>query len=339
MKFGIVNIFPPARAALDNMRLAERLDFDTFWLTDSHVIWNECYSHFGWLIAQSESNRLQFGTMVTNPVSRDPIVVASAFATLQDLSGGRMLCGIGRGDSSVRVLKRPPATVKAFERAATMIRTLTHGEQVEIEGVAARLDWADAGGVPLCVAAYGPRMLELAGRVGDAVIIECADPHYIRWALERVHHGAREAGKDPAHVQVITSTATFVSDDLAAARDQVRSFGALVGNHVAEVLRNLGSGNMPPELEAFITDRPEYDYLEHVKPGTEQSKYVPDEIIDRLCIVGTPEHCLARVRELEELGITHINFYAQTDDYAGQMEVWAKEIIPQVREASVDGIR
>lgn len=330
MKFGIVNIFPPARNALDLMRLAERLDFDTFWVTDSHVIWNESYSHLGWLVAQA-NGRLEYGTMVTNPVSRDPLVVASAFATLQDLSGGRMLCGIGRGDSAVRVLKRRPATVKAFEAAASMIRTLTHGDPVDVDGVTARLEWAHGGGVPLYVAAYGPRMLELAGRVGDGVVIECADPAYIGWALERVRKGARDAGKDPADLHVIASTATFVTDDMAAAREQVRSFGAVVGNHVAEVLRNSGEGSMPAEWEAFIASRPEYDYLQHVHRDTDQSKYVPDDIVDRLCLIGPAEHCADRLRELARIGVTHVNFYAQTDDFHAQMELHARATIPALR--------
>ncbi len=331
MKFGIINIFPPAHAALDNMRLAERLDFDTFWVTDSHVIWNECYSTLGWLVGQRRSDRLQLGTMVTNPVSRDPLVVASALATLQELSGGRMMCGIGRGDSSVRVLKRPPGSVKAFDAAASMIRTLTHGGPVEIEGVTAQLEWVTSPGVPLYVAAYGPRMLELAGRIGDGVIIECADPHYITWALERVHRGARAAGKDHKDLKVISTTATFVADDLAVARNQVRSFGAMVGNHVAEVLRNNGQGSLPPELEAIIADRPEYDYLQHIKSDTHHSRYVADDVIDRLCIVGPPERCADRIRTLADLGVTHVNFYAQTDNYGAQMEIYGREIIPELR--------
>jgi 5,10-methylenetetrahydromethanopterin reductase len=110
MKFGIVSLFPPARSALDKMRLAERLGFDTFWVCDSHVIWNECYSLLGWLIGQSRDDRIQFGTMVTNPVSRDPIVVASAFATLQDLTDGRMLCGIGRGATTSPSTASPRAS-------------------------------------------------------------------------------------------------------------------------------------------------------------------------------------------------------------------------------------
>jgi probable F420-dependent oxidoreductase len=331
MKFGIVSIFPPARSALDKLRLAERLGFDTFWVCDSHVIWNECYSLLGWLVAQSQDDRMEFGTMVTNPVSRDPIVVASAFATLQDLTDGRMLCGIGRGDSAVRVLKRRPAKLKDFEPAVTMMKALARGDEAEMETGTIQIEWANGGTVPVYVAAYGPKMMQLAGRVADGVIIECADPHYIAWAVERVHRGAEEAGRDPSELHIISSTATFVSEDIAHARDQVRPLGAVVGNHVAEVLRNNGSESLPPELEAFIAERPDYDYLHHVRRDTEQSSYVPDDIIDRLCLIGTPEGCAERVRELAGLGVTHINFYSQTDDYDRQMEIWAESIIPQLR--------
>jgi probable F420-dependent oxidoreductase len=331
MKFGVVSIFPPARDSLDKLRLAERLGFDTFWVCDSHVIWNECYSLLGWLVAQSQNDRLQFGTMVTNPVSRDPIVIASAFATLQDLTDGRMLCGIGRGDSAVRVLKRRPAKLKDFEPAVTMIKELARGDETTIETGSVRIEWASGERVPVYVAAYGPKMMQLAGRVADGVIIECADPHYLQWGIERLHRGAEEAGRDPSELQVIASTATCVSDDLEHARDQIRPFGAVVGNHVAEVLRNNGRDSLPAELEAFIADRPDYDYLHHVRSDTDQSAYVPDEILDRLCLIGTPDHCAERVRELAGLGVTHVNFYAQTDDYDRQMELWAEQIIPGLR--------
>ncbi|MGH2945161.1 MAG: TIGR03842 family LLM class F420-dependent oxidoreductase [Solirubrobacteraceae bacterium] len=331
MKFGIVSIFPPARSALEKLRLAERLGFDTFWVCDSHVIWNECYSLLGWLLGQSRDERIEFGTMVTNTMSRDPIVIASAFATLQDVSDGRMLCGIGRGDSAVRVLKRRPATVKAFEPAVTLIKTLARGGSVQTESVETRIEWATGARVPVYVAAYGPRMLELAGRVGDGVIIECADPHYISWAMERVHRGARDAGRDASELAVISTTATYVSSDLAAAREQVRPVAALVGNHVAEVLRNSGRDSLPAELEAFVAERPDYDYHHHVKRDTDQSRYVPDDMLERLCLVGPPETCAARLTELGALGVTHVNFYAQTDDYDRQMERYATDIIPQVR--------
>lgn len=331
LKFGIVSVFPPARTALDLLGLAERLEFDTFWICDSHVIWNECYSLLGWLVGRSTSSTIEFGTMVTNPVSRDPIVLASAFATLQEVSDGRMLCGIGRGDSAVRVLKRRPATVAATEEAAHLIKTLGSGLPVEIDGVPAQIEWAPKRPLPVYVAAYGPRMLAVAGRVADGVIIECVDLHYIAWALEHVRRGALSVGRDPDELAVICSTATFVSSDRSAAREQVRHMGSVVGNHVAEVLRNSGQDSMPAELAAFVAERPEYDYLRHAHKGASHSDYVPDDIIDRLCLIGSRDECVQKLTELAKLGVTHVNFYAQSDDFAGQMERYSREIIPALR--------
>jgi probable F420-dependent oxidoreductase len=335
LKFGIVSIFPPAAAALEKLRLAERLEFDTFWVCDSHVIWNECYTLLGWLLGKSKSDRIQLGTMVTNPVSRDPIVLASAFATLQDLSGGRMLCGIGRGDSAVRVLQRRPATVAATEHSVEVVKRLAAGESMDIEGRPARIEWAHGGRVPVYVAAYGPRMLEVAGRVGDGVIIECVDLHYIEWALEHVRRGALAAGRDPAELAVICSTATYLGDDVDRAREEVRPLGSVVGNHVAEVLRNSGPDSMPAELAAYFAERPDYDYLKHVHKDAEHSRYVPDEIIDRLCLIGPPARCLEKLQRLAEIGVTHVNFYAQTADFEAQMEAYATEIIPRLRAAAL----
>ncbi|MGN6171010.1 MAG: TIGR03842 family LLM class F420-dependent oxidoreductase [Solirubrobacteraceae bacterium] len=331
MEFGVVNIFPPAKVARGNLRLAERLGFDTFWVCDSHVIWNECYTLLGWLAGQLESSKIKLGTMVTNPVVRDPIVLSSAFATLQDVTSGRMMCGIGRGDSSVRVLNRHPGTIAALESAVNLIRGLTSGKAVDVDGSDVQLPWADGGAVPVFVGAYGPRAFRAAGRVGDGVVVECADPHFISWGLDNVRRGAEETGRDLSDFSVVVATSTFVSDDLDRARDEVRPVAALVGNHVAEVLRNTGRNSLPPEMEALVADRPEYDYHHHVRRDTNQSDYLAPEAVDRLCIAGSAERCAERLRELRHLGVTHVNFYAQTADFEDQMTIYSTEILPQLR--------
>jgi probable F420-dependent oxidoreductase len=330
MDFGIVHIFPPATAARDNLRLAERLGFDTFWVCDSHVIWNECYTLLGWLAGQLESRTIKLGTMVTNAVTRDPIVLASALATLQQVTSGRVLCGIGRGDSSVRVLKRHPATIAALESAVNLIQDLTAGSAVSVDGADVQIPWADGGTVPMLVGAYGARAFQAAGRVGDGVIIECADPHFISWGLDNVKRGAAEAGRELSDFSVVVTTSTFVSDDMPRARDEVRSVAALVGNHVAEVLRNMGPNNLPPEMEALIAGRPQYDYLHHVRHDTNQADYLPPEVIERLCIVGDTGKCIERLRELHDMGVTHVNFYAQTAEFEEQMKIYSQEILPRL---------
>lgn len=333
MKFGIVSIFPPAEAARDRLQLAERLGFDTFWVCDSHVIWNECYTLLGWLAAQTESSTIEIGTMVTNPVTRDPIVLASALATLQGVTHGRMLCGIGRGDSSVRVLKRHPGSVAALASAVELIRALTAGKSVAVDDSEIQIPWADGGSVPMYVGAYGAKAFQAAGRVGDGVVIECADPHFISWGLGHVRRGAEEAGRDLTDFSVVLTTSTFVSNDLDRARDEVRSVAALVGNHVAEVIRNTGMNSLPPEMEALIAGRPDYDYLHHVRHDTDQAKYLAPEAVDRLCIVGSAERCAQRLRDLRDIGVTHVNFYAQTADFDEQMTMYSREILPQLRAA------
>ena len=331
MDFGVVNIFPPATAAQDNLHLAERLGFDTFWVCDSHVIWNECYTLLGWLAGQLESPTIKLGTMVTNPVTRDAIVLASSLATLQDVTSGRILCGIGRGDSSVRVLKRHPGTVAALESAVNLIRDLTAGNAVSVDGSDVQFPWANGGMVPMLVGAYGARAFQAAGRVGNGVVIECADPHFISWGLDNVKRGAAEAGRDLSEFSVVVTTSTFVSDDLPRARDEVRSVAALVGNHVAEVLRNTGPNSLPPEMEALIAGRREYDYLHHVRHDTNQADYLAPGVVDRLCIVGNAEQCTGRLRELHDIGVTHVNFYAQTAEFEEQMTIYSQEILPQLR--------
>lgn len=331
MKYGIVTVFPPVQSALANLRLAEDAGFDYIWVTDSHVIWNECFSTLGWLAGMSRSDAMRFGTMVTNPVSRDPITVASAFATLNQITGGRVECGLGRGDSVVRVLNRRPGTVAATEAAARLIRTLARGEVAQVDGSDVRLPWVEPNQFPVYVAAYGPKMLEVAGRTGDGVIIECADPVFLTWALGHFRRGARDAGRDPSQLRVIISTASYISDDKAAARDKVRSLGAIVGNHIAEVLRNSAPDVFPPEIKGMIERRGEYDYHQHVVSGASHADYVKDEVVDRLCIVGSADECAERLRGLEALGVTHVNFYAQIDDFDAQMRLYGREILPALR--------
>ena len=331
MKYGIVTVFPPAQAALDNLRLAEDAGFDYLWVTDSHVLWNECYSLLGWLAGMSRSDTMRFGTMVTNPVSRDPITVASAFATLNQITGGRVECGLGRGDSVVRVLNRRPGTVAATEAAAILIRELAGGRTAQVDESDVRLPWVEPNRFPVYLAAYGPRMLEVAGGSGDGVIIECADPTFISWALDHFRRSAHQAGRDPSQLSVIVSTATYISSDKAAARNKVRSLGALVGNHIAEVMRNSGPDVFPPEIRGMIERRGEYNYHQHAVSGAAHADYVTDDVVDRLCIVGSSDECAQKLRELEALGVTHVNFYAQVDDFDAQMRTYGREVLPVMR--------
>jgi probable F420-dependent oxidoreductase len=333
VKFGVAHGNAPAARSLEIMRAAEDAGFEQFWMYDSHVIWQDCYSVLGWLIGQSRSDTMEFGTLVTNPVSRDPTVTASAFATLAEITGDRVICGIGRGDSVVRVMKRKPAKLADVEHAIDLIRTLTRGETMTLEGVDVELEWAKAK-VPIYVAGYGPRALTLAGRVGDGVVFQVADPYFIEWGMQFVRKGAEEAGRDPSSIVIHCSTATYVSDDLAVARDRTRWFPALVGNHIADVLRHHDAQDLPDALFAFVHDRTAYDYRQHGHPGAEHGQYVPDEICDRFCVLGTKEECEAKIQTLAELGVSEFNIYPYIPNLLETIDLYGRSIAPKFRAAA-----
>jgi len=318
------------------MRAAEDAGFDQFWMYDSHVIWQDCYSVLGWLIGLSRSETMEFGTLVTNPVSRDPTVTASAFATLAEITGNRVICGIGRGDSVVRVMKRKPAKLADLEHAVNVIRTLSSGEKMTLEGVEVEMDWAKAK-VPIYIAGYGPRALTLAGKVGDGVVFQVADPYFIEWGMQFVRQGAAEAGRDPGEIVVHCSTATYISDDMDEARERTRWFPALVGNHIADVLRHHDMQELPDDLFAYVHDRPEYDYRQHGHPGADHSKYVPDAICDRFCVLGTEQECEAKLRELAGLGVSEFNIYPYIPNLLETIDRYGRTIVPSMNAGAPAG--
>ncbi len=331
MKFGISLGNPPHTRSLALLRAAEAADFDQIWIWDSHIIWYEAYSLMGWLIGQSRSERLEWGTCVTNPVTRDPLVAASAFATLNQITGGRVICGIGRGDSALRVNKRRPANLAALERAVHDIRAVGLGEPVDSgEGTTSQMPWAE-GGTRVYVAGYGPKALRLAGRVADGVIFQIADPYVIEWGMRFVREGAEEAGKDPDDITIHVATTTFISEDLDEACDQTRWFGAVVGNHIADVLRHHGAEDLPDALVDYVGQRGHYDYRHHGEQGTEHSQYVPNEIVERFCVIGGPDRIRERLRELEAIGVSEFNIYPNFDNVEEVLDRYGREFVPEFR--------
>lgn len=334
MKFGVSLGDAPHTKSLSLLRAAERANFDQIWVWDSHIIWQEAYSLMGWLIGEAENDQLEWGTCVTNPVTRDPLVVGSAFATLNQITGGRVICGIGRGDSSVRVIRRRPSNLAALESAVDTIHKVGTGEKFTTEeGIEAQMPWA-SGGTRVYVAAYGPKALRLAGRCSEGVIFQIADPFVIEWGMQHVRAGAEEAGRDPAEIAIHCATATFVSDDLGVAREQTRWFPAVVGNHIADVLRHHDPEGLPDELIAFVAERGKYDYREHAEQGTEHSQYIADDIVDRFCVIGDEEAVREKLRLLASLGVTEFNIYPHVDDIEGVVELYGREFAPEFRAAA-----
>ena len=328
MDFGIsLPTDPPTALQVEKATLAEACGFTYVWCWDTHILMQE-YSPQMTLIAEATQD-VVVGSCVTNPVTRDPTVVASFFATLANLVGGdRLVCGIGRGDSAVRIRNARPANLAALEESIRIIRGLTRGDEVEIDGHPVRLEWASGGEVPVFVAAYGPKALALAGRIADGVIIQVADPFFVEWCLERVREGLRESGRDVSEFRVQVAAPSFISADRTQARDKLRWFPALVGNHIADILRHHDPETLPEELRAYVDDRSHYDYRQHTRQGADHYAYVPDEIVDRFTVLGTVEECTSKLQELEALGVSEYNVYTTIPEPERVIETYGREIIP-----------
>jgi probable F420-dependent oxidoreductase len=308
-------------------RQAEAAGFGYGWLFDSHVLWLEPYPLLTMMALNTK--RMHLGTCVTNPAVRDPTVTASALATLNLISGGRMDLGIGRGDSSRRVLGKHPTTLAELEEAVQRIRLLAAGKPVDYDGEQIQLSWA-SGALPVWIAGYGPKALHLTGRIADGVILQFADPHLIKWCLGFVREGARAAGRDPASIQVMAAAPVWVSDDLVTAREQVRWFPALVSNHVMDLIARYDQSQLPAELTAYVRDRAGYDYHHHAEVGSVNADFVTDEVVERFCIVGPVEEHKRRLRELADLGVHQFNIYLMSGDEEATLDVYGREIVPEL---------
>jgi probable F420-dependent oxidoreductase len=335
MDFGLVlQTDPPAAAVVELMRRAEERGFAYGWTFDSVVLWQEPFVIHSRILDHTE--RLIVGPMVTNPGTRTWEVTASTFATLNEMYGNRTVCGIGRGDSAMRVAGRPPTTVKVLGRAITAIRDLAEGRETDIDGTTMRLGWVRNGRLPVWMAGYGPRALAVAGALADGFILQLADPFLTEWMVAAVRAAAEQAGRDPADITICVAAPAYVSDDLAHARDQCRWFGGMVGNHVAELVSRYGADTdaIPAALTEYIAARRGYDYAHHGRAGNPHTAFVPDEIVDRFCLIGPVQTHLDRLRELERLGVDQFAIYAMHDAKTAVVDAYGSDIIPVMQKAS-----
>ena len=332
LSFGVTFMLdPPVSRTVDWSKRAEEVGFDYVWAWDSHVLWQEFYTTFT-LIAANTS-RVRMGPCVTNPATRDVTVSASAMATLQEISGGRMDVGMGRGDSARRVIGKPPVTVAHMEQAVRLMKDLAEGREVDYEGTPLQLKWSQGHRLPVWIAAYGPKALRACGRIADGLIMQLADPYILEWALRYVREGAEEAGRRFEDIQVQVAAPAYVTDDVAKAREQVRWFPALVSNHVVDLVNKYATSDLPQALTDYIKAREGYDYTDHGRTGAEHAEFVPDDVVDRFCVLGTADECIAKLKELQAIGMTQFNIYTMQEDPGpqGVIEDFGRDIIPAFR--------
>jgi probable F420-dependent oxidoreductase len=332
LSFGVtVMPDPPYTRLIDLMKQAESNGFEYGWTYDSHILWQESYGTLPLVAAATE--KLKLGHCVTNPGIREPTITASWYATMQDVSNGRMVMGIGRGDSSRRVVGLKPVKVAEFEQSLRMLKELMNGRAVDWNAKELKLEWVrkELPPIPMHVAGYGPRALGVAGRVGDGVIIQLADPQIIQWIMDTARKAAEEEGRDPDALECIVCAPSHVTGELAEAREQVRWFPAMVSNHVMDLIERYGadSEEIPAALTDYVKARKFYDYKEHSRVGAKHGEFVTDEICDRFCVLGTPEQATEKLKELESIGVDQFNVYLMTEGQEQTLETYGKEIIPR----------
>ncbi|TWP34056.1 TIGR03842 family LLM class F420-dependent oxidoreductase [Leekyejoonella antrihumi] len=335
MDFGVVlQTDPPASRVVEYARQAELNGFSHVWTFDSHLLWEEPYVIFSQILAQTR--RVTVGPMVTNPATRDWTVTASLFATLNEMFGNRTVCGIGRGDSAVRVINGKPVTLAALRESVGVIRGLANGEQVEHRGNLFQFPWSFGSKLPIWIAAYGPKALALAGEIADGFILQLADPDITAWSIAAVRKAAADAGRDPSAVTICVAAPAYVTDGSAAqdahARDQCRWFGGMVGNHVADIVARYGADGVavPAALTDYIAGRADYDYNEHGRADNAHTAFVPDEMIDRFALIGPIARQVERLQELESLGVDQYALYLQHDAKSETLAAYGEHVLPAV---------
>ena len=335
MEFGaVLQTNPPASRTIQLAKLAEVQGFTHVWTFDSHILWQEPYVIYSQILAQTQ--RIKVGPFVTNPATRDWTVTASVFATLNEMFGNRTVCGIGRGDSAVRVTNGKPTTLTELRESIHVIRELGNSRAVDYHGSTIRFPWSRGSELEVWVAAYGPMALKAAGEVGDGFILQLADLDIAEWMIRTVREAAEAAGRDPLSVKFCVAAPMYVGDDWEHMRDQCRWFGGMVGNHVADIVAKYGAdGAVPGALTDYIRGREGYDYNQHGKAGNTHASFVPDEIVDRFCVLGSAAQHVDKLQQLADLGVDQFAGYLQHDNKEETLRQYGEWVIPALGETKV----
>jgi len=338
MDFGLVlQTDPPASRVIELMKRAEDNGFSYGWTFDSAVLWQEPFVIYSQILSQT--SKLTVGPMVTNPGTRTWEVTASTFATLNDMFGNRTVCGIGRGDSAMRVAGRTPNTLARISDAMKVIRALGSGQEADLGGgTVVRFPWIkEDARLPVWMAAYGPKALKMTGEEADGFILQLADLYLTEYMVKAVKDAAAAVGRDPDAVKICVAAPAYVTADdspeaLAHAREQCRWFGGMVGNHVADLVSKYGehSSQVPGELTEYIKSREGYDYSHHGRSGNPDTQFVPDEIVDRFCVIGTPEQHVEKLNALRALGVDQFALYDMHDAQEAVIDTYGTTVIPAV---------
>ena len=330
MEFAITfkgDISPKRTVAL--CRQAELAGFRYAWFYDSHILWRDPWVTMAMCMEHTETMR--FGPCVTNPGVRDWSVAASMYATLAQQSDGRLDIGLGRGDSSMRVMGKTPKTIARMCEFVHAVKGMVRGDSVSYAEIseAVQLPWAQGHELLFWIAAYGPRALKAAGEHGDGLIIQLGEPLLCRWFLGQALAAGEAAGRDMSDYRVMAAAPVWVGD-VAKGREQTRWFPAMVGNHVADIVEKYGSvtTEVPESFTRYIEGRRGYDYHEHASKDAGHLGLISDEVIDSFSILGPAQDHITKLEALQDAGVTQFNIYLMCGEEERIVAEYGEHIIP-----------
>ncbi len=333
MEFGICfkGFVEPDRArAL--VRQAENAGFTYCWFYDSHILWRE--SFVAMAMCMEHTKKMRFGPLVTNPNSREWSVAASLFGSLAKQSNGRFDIGLGRGDSAVRVMGKKPSTIKRMEEFTHVVKSLIRGEEVQYgecpEPV--KFPWAQGYELPVWIGAYGPKALASAGKVGDGVVLQIAEPKIVKWLADQAKAGGEAEGRDMSNYRVMAAAPAHTGP-IEEGIEKTKWFPAMVGNHVADIVEKYGTDgdHVPTSLTDYIKNRKGYDYSKHGQSDNPYLDFITEDIVKSFCVLGTPNEHIAKIRDLADAGTTQFNIYLDSGDEEKIIADYGEKIIPAFR--------
>lgn len=333
MEFGICfkGFVEPDRArAL--VRQAENAGFTYCWFYDSHILWRE--SFVAMAMCMEHTKKMRFGPLVTNPNSREWSVAASLFGSLAKQSNGRFDIGLGRGDSAVRVMGKKPSTIKRMQEFTHVVKSLIRGEEVQYgecpEPV--KFPWAQGYELPVWIGAYGPKALASAGKVGDGVVLQIAEPKIVKWLADQAKAGGEAEGRDMSNYRVMAAAPAHTGP-IEEGIEKTKWFPAMVGNHVADIVEKYGTDgdHVPTSLTDYIKNRKGYDYSKHGQSDNPYLDFITEDIVKSFCVLGTPDEHIAKIRDLADAGTTQFNIYLDSGDEEKIIADYGEKIIPAFR--------
>jgi 5,10-methylenetetrahydromethanopterin reductase len=322
---------PPVGEFIDEIVAAEEFGFRGVWVADSQSIFRDPFISLA--VCALRTKQMVLATGVTNPVTRHPATLACSMATLDELSGGRAILGIGSGFSSVQTLGLKPASLKQMEEVTRVLRGLMARQPVVYAGREIKMTWPTRN-VPIYFASSGPKSLQLAGKVADGVLFQVGSrPALLQYAIDQIRRGAREAGRDAKEVKLCVRLGCAVSEDRETARDEIRPYAAAAAE---TFFQSNPEGALSPELADDLKElKDSYNYYEHASQDATHRALVTDRIVDSMVIAGTPEEVVPRFQSIIDLGVDRIVIPLTVKDSKSFMRLFVEKVMPNLNLSPV----